>query len=118
MITDNFNETMNKLDSIRARRTKFICINDDMHDAGPDLLQLLQDFFQSYYPIPSPVELPPSEENPFDYLDDIKAASLEHHATILGAASFLVLLFAIYLLSCRSRKNPAVVDADKAEHVD
>ena len=63
MIGDNFNETKEKLDSIRAKKTKFICVNDDMHNPALELEQMLADFYKSMFPKPSPFELPPGQTN-------------------------------------------------------
>ena len=63
MISDNYTETASQLDSIRARRSKFICINDNMKNPSNALLQTLKDFFESYWPKPSPLELPNFKRN-------------------------------------------------------
>ena len=63
MIGDNFNETKEKLDSIRAKKTKFICVNDDMHSPSPQLEKMLSDFYKSMFPKPSPFELPEGKTN-------------------------------------------------------
>lgn len=59
MISDDFNKTLHQLDSLRARKPKFICVNDDMDDAPPPVQQILKDFYMAYFPIPSAFELPP-----------------------------------------------------------
>lgn len=75
MVGDNFNETLDKLDSVRARRAKFICINDDMDEAPIALQRILRQFFVSYFPDPSPFELPEGRRNPHLYVTPLKA----HH---------------------------------------
>ncbi|KAH8069170.1 hypothetical protein JL720_12078 [Aureococcus anophagefferens] len=59
MLSDDYNATKSQLDSIRARRTKFICVNDNVDDMTPELAALFRDFFASYYPRRSQFELPP-----------------------------------------------------------
>jgi len=59
MITDDMNQTLQQLDSIRARKSKFVCVNDDMRDPSPELVQALADFYESFFPTPSQFELPP-----------------------------------------------------------
>ena len=59
----HFVETKEKLDSIRAKKTKFICVNDDMHNPALELEQMLADFYKSMFPKPSPFELPPGQTN-------------------------------------------------------
>lgn len=58
MIGDDFNKTRDQLNSIRARRSKFVCVNDDMKNPTPELVQMLQDFYLSFFPFPSSFELP------------------------------------------------------------
>jgi hypothetical protein len=72
MIGDDFNKTRQQLDSIRARRAKFICINDDMRKASAPLRQLLRDFFLSYYPSPCPFELEPGQEHSIPTIDAVR----------------------------------------------
>ena len=64
MISDNLEETMEKLNDVRAKRPKFVCINDDMDNPSEELLQNLQDFYQSFFPHPSRFELPAGQSNP------------------------------------------------------
>jgi hypothetical protein len=65
MIGDDFNRTIDQLNSIRARKTKFVCVNDDMQHPTPDMVEFLQAFYRSFFPHPSQFELPPgSARNP------------------------------------------------------
>ncbi|EQC32311.1 hypothetical protein SDRG_10058 [Saprolegnia diclina VS20] len=41
----------------RSRRTKFVCVNDDISSPSPVLCAMLRDFFQVRWSTPSPVEL-------------------------------------------------------------
>jgi hypothetical protein len=59
MIGDDFNRTRDQLNSIRARKTKFVCVNDDMQNPTPDMVAFLQAFYTSFFPRPSQFELPP-----------------------------------------------------------
>eukprot|EP00605_Chrysophyceae_sp_TOSAG23-4_P000023 GSChrysophyteH1.ASY1.ANO1.23.1 assembled CDS len=58
MIGDNYTDTLRQLDSVRERQPKFICINDNMVDPSQEVLSVLKDFFESFWPIPSRFELP------------------------------------------------------------
>lgn len=58
MVTDNYNETIHKLDKVRHRKTKFVCINDDMHKAPNSVQRALRDLYVSYFPLRSRFELP------------------------------------------------------------
>jgi UDP-N-acetylglucosamine-lysosomal-enzyme len=70
MIYDNASLTLEKLDSIRWRKNKFICINDNVENSTAELDAVLQDFFNALYPLPSSFELPPGTLNPTLYLDE------------------------------------------------
>ena len=58
MVTDDFNRTRAQLDSIRARKVKFVCVNDDQREAPPATRELLADFYDSLLPAASAFELP------------------------------------------------------------
>jgi len=100
MIVDNINITRNKLDGLRARKPKFICINDDMHLAPPEVQQTVHDFFSSIVPLACPAELPPGSVNPQPlYLDVLllhRAASrwaiakLLFLGSVLAAAAWMI----------------------------
>lgn len=49
---------------------KFICVNDNMKDPSTDLVQELESFFLSLFPLRSQFELPEGERNPTLYLDE------------------------------------------------
>ena len=72
MIDDNATHSIHQLDSIRARRSKFICINDNMRNPPPELVTALDQFFTAMYPIPSAFELPPGVRNPSLYTDELR----------------------------------------------
>ncbi|KAA0165869.1 hypothetical protein FNF28_03374 [Cafeteria roenbergensis] len=72
MIGDDFNRTQEQLDSVRARRAKFICINDDMDVAPPALQQVLRDFFDSYFPEQCAMELEYGWENRYQYIGPMR----------------------------------------------
>ena len=64
MLTDNVTDSTARLDELRLRPPKFLCINDDMEEGLDGSLQLLRDFYRSLLPQPSPFELPPSQPHP------------------------------------------------------
>lgn len=72
MIGDNLTLTRGQLDSVRARQSKFICINDNMHNPSEELQEVLKQFFESFYPTPSVFELPEGRRNPTLYWDEYK----------------------------------------------
>ena len=57
MLSDDYNETLKKLDSVRARKPKFICLNDNMHHPSGGLLRELRNFYEAMLPLRSQFEL-------------------------------------------------------------
>ena len=80
MITEDYNKTMEQLDSIRARKSKFVCVNDDMTNPSPELLQELENFYLSFFPAPSQFELPPGVGK--HYCHRHHSRSLTHSLTL------------------------------------
>lgn len=80
MVGDNATTTRAQLDSVRARQSKFICINDNIQNSTPELDAMLRDFFTSFFPTPSIFELPPGRSNPTLYLDEYE--SINRHWSI------------------------------------
>ena len=73
-----------------CRKTKFVCINDDMKEAPPSVVALLHDFYESYFPKPSAFELPPGQTNPYLYISDLRAHARQR--AVLKVVRFLVCL--------------------------
>jgi len=69
-LEDNEQKVQQDLDRIRARRNKFICLNDDMNKSmlNKKIVDHIHDFYESFVPTPSPFELPPNKYNPYLYL--------------------------------------------------
>jgi hypothetical protein len=87
MVGDDFNKTREQLDAVRARRPRFICINDNMAAAPPAVVALLHDFFEAYYGRPCPVELPQGVANPHLHIEPLRIWLREQRAKRwLGAA--------------------------------
>ena len=72
MIGDDYNTTKKQLDSVRSKHTKFVCINDNMKHPAPNLLQMLQEFYESFFPHQSSFELPIGEVNKFAYINEYR----------------------------------------------
>jgi hypothetical protein len=72
MVGDNLTQTLSQLNSVRARRAKFICINDNMHNPSKELEIVLYQFFESFFPTPSQFELPAGVRNPTLYYDEYR----------------------------------------------
>lgn len=56
MINDDVSNTLQQLDSVRQRKSKFVCINDNIHNKTPQLTQIIHDFYESFFPLPSQFE--------------------------------------------------------------
>ena len=63
--TRAFAGTVKALDSIRANRNKFICLNDNLGDNDAFMHEFLARFYEAMLPLPSPFELPPGQSNHF-----------------------------------------------------
>jgi UDP-N-acetylglucosamine-lysosomal-enzyme len=73
MVGNDYDKVKKRLDELRQKGPKFICLNDDMnktHDPEPKLLGALQDFYTGYFPLPCPFEHPDGVTNDFLYLED------------------------------------------------
>lgn len=70
MIGDNYTDSLRQLDSVRARQSKFVCINDNMQHPPKELEKALQDFYESFFPLPSIFELKAGARNPTLYRDE------------------------------------------------
>lgn len=53
-------------------RKKFVCLNDDMRNPEPSVKTALSEFFEAYYPMRSPFELPPGTTNRFLYIGPLR----------------------------------------------
>ena len=92
MLGDDYEATKRQLDSIRARRTKFVCVNDNVKTMTPALADLFEAFFLSFFPFPSSFELPRVQRNMYLRLDAYNAAKRRERA---AAAAGLCVLFAL-----------------------
>src|SRR3546814_11564215 len=103
---------MTQLDSIRSRRTKFICVNDDMKNPSPELQKAFSDFYEALFPLPCQFELPEAEINPTLYLDEYHAlkpqgSSAIHIFDLLRVyhPPIAIVFFVIVLVSFLTLKN-------------
>jgi len=96
MITDDYNQTLAQLDSIRSRKSKFVCVNDDMRHPSPELVQALEDFYESFFPLPSQFELPRGSHNAELYIQPLRAHLARRSAGRLAA--WVILLGAVAAL--------------------
>jgi len=102
MLGDDYDSTKRQLDSIRARRTKFVCVNDNVRVMTPALADLFEAFFLSFFPFPSSFELPPGKRNEYLRLDAYNAAKRRERA---AAAAGLCVLFALVAVAVASHAS-------------
>mmetsp|Transcript_30 Transcript_30/g.65 ORF Transcript_30/g.65 Transcript_30/m.65 type:complete len:345 (-) Transcript_30:119-1153(-) len=76
MVPDNYEQVQERLDHIMVKQPKFICLNDDMnktHDPPARTLYALRNFYETYYPVPTPFELPKNQSNAYLHYDELVA---------------------------------------------
>ncbi|CAG9768062.1 unnamed protein product [Ceutorhynchus assimilis] len=75
MLVSNVTNVVIKLDEIRNRMTKFVCLNDNLDGTKPNenelIRAILYDFYLSMFPNPSKFELPEHARNRFLYVNDL-----------------------------------------------
>jgi hypothetical protein len=103
MIGDDYNHTKEQLDGIRAKRTKFICVNDDMHNPSVELQDMLHDFYEALFAKPSPFELPPGERNPYLNTDKMRTFLNEKKkragVSREGVGAFMMVVILVVLMA-------------------
>lgn len=125
MISTNQTNLEEKLDGVRVRRQKFICLNDNMNHADKhnhDSIRKLQEFYSSLYPLPSPFELPADKPNAVLYIDELSAElrqlRYDRVLVILGGLMLCGVLCCVWLASrrgsVRSRQRQRREDDNKA----
>lgn len=90
MIGNNYTKVKKRLDELRKKGPKFMCLNDDMnktHDPDPRVLDTLNDFFTGCYPKRCPFELPEGETNGVQYIQDYTGR--------LGKTDFVMILLVV-----------------------
>ena len=74
MVGDNSTRVAQRLDELRVQGAKFLCLNDDMNITNMEGGRLggsaavLREFYDSYFPHPSPFELENGRRNDFQYV--------------------------------------------------
>lgn len=109
MVQTNISESIAKLDNIRFKRNKFVCLNDNINHTSPnakETIAAIQDLFKALYPHPSPFELPHGQTNKFLHTEDLFAARDSIRAKrrmiyILIAAVVVILLLALRFFTKR-----------------
>lgn len=106
MVWNNDTTLQGKLDGIRFRRHKFICLNDNVDHNSPEAvktLKMLRDFYESLYPNPSSFELPQGVTNAYLHVDEFKNAEHDTPSNDLFVYLFMICAFTavlFYLFRC------------------
>ncbi|KAL4165288.1 hypothetical protein KRP22_004017 [Phytophthora ramorum] len=93
MLSDNYKFAWKQMMGTRARRTKFVCINDDMKNPSTAVSQILHELFLSIWPKRSQFELPYHLKNRYAHIDEYHAAQ-ERRQIAAAIAAFILLLIA------------------------
>jgi UDP-N-acetylglucosamine-lysosomal-enzyme len=75
MLTHNSTKVLAKLDEVRNDQRKFICLNDNLDHSTEDskiARLLLQDFYESLFPLQSQFELPQNYRNRFLFMEELQ----------------------------------------------
>jgi UDP-N-acetylglucosamine-lysosomal-enzyme len=75
MIPTNSTQLLPKLDGIRLKRHKFLCLNDDLNHTNPEaqrVIHVVKDLLRTFYPDPSPFELAPGVRNKHLWVQDYR----------------------------------------------
>lgn len=95
MLSENYRFAWNQMLGTRARRTKFVCINDDMKYPSSAVSQILHELFLSIWPKRSQFELPYHLTNRYAHIDEYNNAHTRRTRVAMGLG-VLVLLVALY----------------------
>ena len=110
MVPNDYDGVAERLKSIREKRPKFICLNDNLpkdREPDPRVLKELKDHFEWYYPLPSQFELPLEEANACSNLQEctaqreevfIQMGGMDNIRTLLLICVFIVLVMLGYTL--------------------
>ncbi|XP_067654930.1 N-acetylglucosamine-1-phosphotransferase subunits alpha/beta-like isoform X2 [Haliotis asinina] len=75
MIRTNVSSVVGQLDNVRKHSKKFICLNDNIEHGSEEartVKAVLQDFYESLFPIPSQFELPREYRNRFLHTNELR----------------------------------------------
>ncbi|CAH0518690.1 unnamed protein product [Peronospora belbahrii] len=93
MLSDDYSFAWKQMMGTRARRTKFVCINDDMRFPSTAVSQILHELFLSIWPKRSQFELPYHLKNRYAHIDEYNTAQ-ERRQVAVWIALMIILLVA------------------------
>jgi len=101
MLSDNFKFAWKQMMGTRARRTKFVCINDDMKFPSTAVSQILHELFLSIWPKRSQFELPYHLKNRYAHIDEYHAA--QERRQLAAAIALVILLLVAFVFRSELR---------------
>ncbi|GBG32295.1 N-acetylglucosamine-1-phosphotransferase subunits alpha/beta [Hondaea fermentalgiana] len=116
MLGDDFVDVASQLDSIRARKPKFICVNDNMDHPSMEVLQELRNFQLALFPQKSSFELPLNRRNRFLYMDEYHSHLFYYNLYARATYALIILVICVYFCPC-FEEVPAQ-NADSAQRRD
>lgn len=114
MLHHNSTVVLAKLDEVRKSKKKFICLNDNLDHTSEESRMaalILQDFYESYFPIPSQFELPANYRNRFLYVEELEEwlqnrQIMQAILQLICVVLVLVCLFSVFygkIVRCRRK---------------
>lgn len=99
MVGNNHTTMQTKLDGVRTRRQKFICLNDNIDHSLADshkVVEVLHEFYEAILPNPSRFELPKGVRNTYLYIEELREARKveavrKRYALTVGIISILAI---------------------------
>jgi UDP-N-acetylglucosamine-lysosomal-enzyme len=109
MLGDDYQTTMDQLQSTRDRPTKFICLNDDMNNPPIDLRHAFKHLLEELWPVPSTFEL---HARRVDHNEGTKTMSYEDDTSphlffilMFLSGSILILVLSLRISLSRTRRK-------------
>ncbi|CAH0491967.1 unnamed protein product [Peronospora farinosa] len=102
MLSDNYNFAWKQMMGTRARRTKFVCINDDMKFPSSAVSQILHELFLSIWPKRSQFELPYHLKNRYAHIDEYNAAQERRQIAVWIALMIPLLVAFVFRAELRA----------------
>ncbi|XP_076069622.1 N-acetylglucosamine-1-phosphotransferase subunits alpha/beta-like [Oratosquilla oratoria] len=105
MISSNISTVIQQLDDVRKNPKKFVCLNNNMDSKRKDnelIHALVQDTYESLFPLPSAFELPPMYRNRFLYASELESWKQWRNfvrALVYASVASLILLTLINFFS-------------------
>ena len=107
MVGNNASHVAQQLDVVRREPKKFICLNDNIDHrkkSASEVVDALQNFYQSFFPQRSQFELPVGLRNRFLHVDELRAWRKSQQNVVWWSQVAMVIIFLIMCSSMFSKK--------------